>query len=236
MCEIGDNGNPVALRLMTYDEIAANSQYGAGGGSQELSEVRPVSVSDAVALGYVTECLVEWPTYEFSRFEFNQIVAYQNEFFVARPVATCNALWRLPVNGIDHFGADVRCVWDRFKAYFLHLEPRYSDYRYSFTGWAEICESWLDPVPELRFLDKCINLLRRVSPALYDALGLGNATAACTFDEGTYEAHERLGRCGQLESLNDLSRRFREFAITNELEWDESQVLPELPLSGKFIC
>ena len=239
VCEIGDDGYPVALRLMTYDEIAANSQYGTGGGSQVLSPVRPVSVSDTVALGYVTECLVEWPTYEFSRFEFNQVVAYQNRFFVARPVATCNALWRLPVMAIDHMGADVRCVWDRFEAYFLHLEPRYSDYQYSLTGWAEVCDSWLDPVPELRYQDKCINLLRMVSPAMYDALGLGNATVSCTFadtDFDIYDAIELRGRCAALRGLGNMSRRFREFARTNNVEWDEARVLPEIPGNARFIC
>ncbi len=231
-CEIGGDGWPVATRLMSYDEVADTGFYDVYG---LLSEVRPVSVSDEVALGYITECLAEWPEYQFSPYEAD-IIIYRNKHFTATPVSICNALWRLPVVAIDHMGADVRCVWDRFKAYFLHLEPRYSDYEYSLPGWAEACESWLDPVPELRFLDKCISLLQRISQELYDALGLGNATASCTFTEDTYEIHDRRGRCAHLESLNNLSRRFKGFAEDNGLAWDETQVMPEIPDNSKFIC
>ena len=240
VCEIGSDGNPVALRLMSYDEVDATGEYsGLGNIPKLLSEVRPTSIPDIVALGYITECLAEWPSYQFTRYERDGIVAYFNKFFIARPISICNALWRLPVMAIDHMGADVRCVWDRFKAHLFNLEPRYSDYQHSFTGWAEVCDSWLDPIPELPYLEKCINLLRRVSPAVYEAMGLGNATIACTFvdtDFDIYDAIELRGRCAALRGLNNLSRRFRVFAETNEVDWDESQVLPKIPGNAKFIC
>ena len=140
-------------------------------------------------------------------------------------MSACNALWRIPTVAIDHLGADVRCVWNSFKALYLQLGVIVSDA--ILTGWAEQCDSWLDPTPELRFLDRCINLLVRISPDLYDALGLGNSSAFCTFTDETYESHEILGRCGQLKTLNTMTRRFALAAENNGQDRDESLILPE---------
>ena len=221
-CTTGSDGWPVATRLMTHDEIAATGTYRDG----QLSVVAPVSVPESAALGYITECLQGWSTYSLAR--------YDPIVFHASPVSACNALWRLPVNAIDHLGADPRCVWDAFVDLYLEGGPIVAPNIQ--TGWAERCASWLDPNPGLQFIDKCLALFERVSSSQYNSLQLGQRVSICTFDEQTYTAHELGGRCSQLVTLNTMTRRIAAIAKRNGHEYDESLSLPPLIGEAIWVC
>ena len=226
MCEIGGDGLPVATRLMTYTEIDQAGEYR----DNQLRDVTPRRVSDREALGYITGCLQSYPDYPKSRFDSMRLDG--------TPVSVCNAVWRLMTLPIDYLGADidVGCVWRHYENFLLrdivseHARDRAP------TAWAEVCGSWLDPVPDLAtFFDKCMDVQERVSPEMAERTGTQNGFVCQLTDEARTSIDETRGRCAELIFLNKRARDFARIAELNGFAVVADQVPPEISGTGVLV-
>lgn len=133
-CRIGDNGWPVATRLVSHQELVASNGY-----NPNLLHDHAPDVDTDITLGYLTACLQEWSLFVPSR--------YDRFAYGGTPVQTCSMVWRQMAYPINNLGADVdmQCVWDAFENVYLRNGTAVSAAIH--TGWAEKCGSWLDPNP-----------------------------------------------------------------------------------------
>ena len=140
-CAMGDNGLPRATRLVAYQELVDSGGYDR----RLLHDHAPAGLPEAVVLGYLSECLVEWPAFPHQKFRHG-----------GTPVQTCSMVWRDMAYPITYLGArdDHRCVWDAYKAFYLRTGQRAAPSIH--TGWAEKCASWLDPHPVRQVSDDCL--------------------------------------------------------------------------------
>lgn len=139
-CVIDDEGLPRATRLVAYEELVDSGGYD----SRLLQSHAPEGLSEEVVLGYLTECLVEWPLFGPQKLQYG-----------GTPVQTCSMVWRDMAYPVTFLGAreDHRCVWDAYKAFYLRTGQRVAPGIPS--GWAEECASWLDPHPHRHVSDDC---------------------------------------------------------------------------------
>ncbi len=139
-CVIDDNGLPRATRLVTYQELLDSGGYHRS----LLHDHAPEGLPENVVLGYLSECLVEWPAFSRQKLQYG-----------GTPVQTCSMVWRDMAYPITYLGArdDHRCLWDAYKAFYLRTGQRAAPYIR--TGWAENCASWLDPHPVRQVADEC---------------------------------------------------------------------------------
>ena len=133
-CRIGDDGWPVATRLVGYQELVATNGY-----ASDMLHPHAPDADNQTTLGYLTTCLQEWSLFVPSR--------YDELSYGGTPVQTCSMVWGKMAYALNHLGADtnVQCVWDAFESFYLRNGQANS--RYAYTGWAEKCGSWLDPYP-----------------------------------------------------------------------------------------
>ena len=139
-CVIDDRGLPRATRLLAYQELVDSDGYDRS----LLQDHAPEGLSEDIVLGYLTECLSEWPSFT------PQQMAYGGT-----PAQTCSVVWRDMAYPITYLGArdDHRCVWDAYKSYYLRGKQPMTPYMH--TGWAERCASWLDPQPHRQVPSDC---------------------------------------------------------------------------------
>ena len=139
-CVIDESGLPRATRLLAYQELVDSGGYDRN----LLQDHAPEGLPEDTVLGYLSECLLEWPSF-----------AHQQLAYGGTPVQTCSMVWRDMAYPITYLGArdDHRCVWEAFKSYYLHGEPAMAPHIH--TGWAEKCTSWLDPQPRRQESGDC---------------------------------------------------------------------------------
>ena len=139
-CAVDERGLPQATRLIAYQELVASGGYDRS----LIQDHAPEGLPEDIVLGYLTECLTEWPSFP------HQQLAYGGT-----PVQTCSMVWRDMAYPITYLGArrDHRCVWDAYKSFYLRGGEPVAPYIH--TGWAEKCASWLDPNPHRQVPDDC---------------------------------------------------------------------------------
>lgn len=139
-CVIDKRGLPRATRLIAYQELVDSGGYDRS----LLQDHAPEGLPEDIVLGYLTECLLEWPSF-----------AHRQLAYGGTPVQTCSMVWRDMAYPITYLGArdDHRCVWEAYKSYYLHGQQPLSPHIH--TGWAEKCVSWLDPQPHRQVPDAC---------------------------------------------------------------------------------
>ena len=141
-CFINDNGLPQATRLISHQELVGSGGYHPN----QLHDHAP-DVDEDVMLSYLSDCLVHWPVYRESRYEM-----FRNG---GTPIQTCSVVWRLMAYPINHLGArsDLECVWDAYEMLYLFNGRIVTTNIH--TGWAEKCDSWLDPYPDREADPEC---------------------------------------------------------------------------------
>ena len=202
-CVIDDNGLPRATRLVTYQELVDSRGYRPN----LLHDHAPEGLSQEIVLGYLSECLTEWPTFG------PQILRYGGT-----PVQTCSMVWRDMAYPITYLGAldDHRCVWDAYKDFYLRTGQLVAPYIH--TGWAEKCASWLDPHPVRQVLGDC-----RLPDGYYTLLSTDGRFAdyGLSLDDPELSPEAVRRRwCGLLARCNDL---WLQVAPTRSARFAEAQ-------------
>jgi len=186
-CVLEEGELPRATRLVSHQELVDSGGYNP----RLLQDLAPEGIPEDVVLGYLTECLVDWPLFPHDRLGYE-----------GTPVQTCSMVWRYMAYPITYLGArdDLRCVWDAYQSYYLRGTGRVA--RYIPTGWAETCASWLDPEPQRPVPDDC-----RLPEGYYRRLTADDRFAEydLTFDDPGLTAEDvRLRWCSLLARCNDL--------------------------------
>jgi len=189
-CVLEEGELPRATRLVSYQELVDSGGYDR----RLLHDLAPEGLSDDVVLGYLTECLVDWPLFPHERLGYE-----------GTPVQTCSMVWRYMAYPITYLGArdDLRCVWEAYKSYYLRGEGRVA--RYILTGWAERCASWLDPQPHRAIPDDC-----QLPDGYHSRLSADDRFAeyGLSFDDPDLTAGAvRLRWCSLLARCEDLWRQ-----------------------------
>lgn len=201
-CVIDERGLPRATRLIAYQELVDSGGYDRS----LLQDHAPEGLSEDIVLGYLTECLSEWPSF-----------AHQQLAHGGTPVQTCSMVWRDMAYPITYLGArdDHRCVWDAYKSYYLRGRRPMAPSIH--TGWAERCASWLDPQPHRQVPGDC-----RLPDGYYNRLTADARFAdyGLSFDDPELSPEAVRRRwCGLLMRCNDLWQqvaptRYARFAPT----------------------
>lgn len=203
-CVIDERGLPRATRLIAYQELVDSGGYDRG----LLQDHAPEGLPEDIVLGYLTECLSEWPSFP-----------HQQLVYGGTPVQTCSMVWRDMAYPITYLGArdDHRCVWDAYKSHYLRGRRPIAPYIH--TGWAEGCASWLDPQPHRQVPGDC-----RLPDRYYNRLTADDRFAdyGLSLDDPELSPEAVRRRwCSLLMRCNDLWQqvaptRYAQFAQT---EW-----------------
>ena len=219
---------------------------------------KPEGVSDAEALGYITACLrggaagegyraypVSYPSYT------NGTTPPPGYTPPGEPLSVfqeCADIWSKAAYAINFggMGNSVACVYDAYLDYWLRrtsdgvlyepdpigvqiaeehgLEAR----PYRVVGWAEACGSWVDPVPDRSFTEKCV-WLRGHYIGHNEALQREAANGDCTNVRGSIIRLEQLTNvCIHRYMLVAMAKRWmRDEALQLGLGVPPDEYLPD---------
>ena len=202
-CTLDSESRPTATRVMAYREIKDSLDHPYERFIlHRSSEGDWPNLSDEVALSYLTDCLTGWDGYVMLRLPFVALDAPAE--------LACNVVWALMAYPVNTLLVDVDCAWENYKEVFFRGGDRVSSR--VLVGYAEVCDSWLDPEPDRPLNERCEDLYHRVDPSgayireLRDGLQcLFNPTRrlAQTRDD-PLERIESTGRCGELSLLSEI--------------------------------
>ena len=174
---IGGDGLPCATRLPEMgDPLFWNSGWHANPAIWEKAQsddywYKHEDISDAEALGYITACLRggtvrgggdAYPDSYSSQGPWegdNYLSVFQE----------CADTWSKSAHAVNFGGMrdSVACVYDTYLDYWVRGTSDQVWYEYVWAatgetirnwgvGWAEACGSWVDPVPDRSFVEKCV--------------------------------------------------------------------------------
>ena len=251
---IGGDGLPCATRLPEIgDPLFWNSGVRADSpnvwrySQRDSYYYRPEGVSDAEALGYITACLrggavagggdaypVSWlsyanwgpapPGWPESLQPGDYLTVFQE----------CADNWSRSAHAINFggMGNNLTCVYDAYLDFHLREISEDSVYEGWTVGWAEKCGSWVDPVPDRSFVEKCVWLRGHYighNEALQREAADGDCANMRGFLPGYYlpSEIEEYGSCSHRYLLVAMVKRWiRDEALTLGLGVPPDEYLP----------
>ncbi|WP_419846107.1 DUF2510 domain-containing protein [Candidatus Poriferisocius sp.] len=253
---IGDDGLPCATRLPELGDpmfMASGSRSDPPGlwlrYEKDSYYYKPERVSDKEALGYITACLRggavsgggdaypdSYPTYANGPtppdgWHWSQPGDYLSVY------QECADNWSRSAHAINFggMGSNLTCVYDAYLDFHLRTPDsvRYGLYESGswYVGWAEACGSWLDPVPDRSFVEKCV-WLRGYYIGHNEALHREAIDSNCANIHRvigyTLEVIERIGICAHRYMLLAMVLRWiRSEALRLGLEMPPDEYLPD---------